>query len=431
VGNALPKTYQEPLGKFALSYSGPKRDRYLNAAQQVIHGYSRKDAGVSMMVKWSENALVNHTKLNPDPRAVQFRDPKYCVLLASFIKPMEHFLYELSIRNKLIGTTRLVGKGLNQTQRAKLLVTKLSNFTKPVTLSLDCGRFDKHVTQYMLKMEANVYLKSNNNWLLKLLMSWQLVNKVRTRSGFRYVTNGKRMSGDMNTALGNCIIMIIMVITAFMYIFKIKFDILDDGDDCLVIIEEDNLELVLRDLPNIFKSFGHDLKIDGVAKEIEKISWCQSSPVLMNEGYYKFVRDPIKTMSCDLVSSSFINTDPKVHIRAVGMCELALNSGVPVLQSYANSLLRNAPGPNPVFSFQSSLYLRARRETSEITEVRSRIISIQTRISFEKAFNISVQRQIEMEKHLDLWEINFSKPQYALRSYNHLWELERRTPELY
>jgi len=431
VGNALPKTYQEPLGKFALSYSGPKRDRYLNAAQQVIHGYSRKDAGVSMMVKWSENAIVNHTKLNPDPRAVQFRDPKYCVLLASFIKPMEHFLYELSIKHKLIGTTRLVGKGLNQTQRAKLLVTKLSNFIKPVTLSLDCGRFDKHVTQYMLNMEANVYLKSNNNWLLKLLMSWQLVNKVRTRSGFRYVTNGKRMSGDMNTALGNCIIMIIMVITAFMYIFKIKFDILDDGDDCLVIIEEEDLDLVLRDLPNIFKSFGHDLKIDGVAKEIEKISWCQSSPVLMNQGYYKFVRDPIKTMSCDLVSSSFINTDPKVHIRAVGMCELALNSGVPVLQAYANSLLRNAPGLNPVFSFQSSLYLRARREISEVNEAKSRIISIETRISFEKAFNISVQRQIEMEKHLDLWEINFSKPQYALRSYNHLWELERRTPELY
>lgn len=426
LSQALPKTTEQRVGEFAYAYSGAKRQRYLDAAVRSLNGYSQKDAGVTMMVK-VENCIPDKSKLNPDPRAVQFRDPVYCVQLAKFLKPMEHNLYELKIDHPLLATkTRLVGKGLNQVQRGALLFEKLAGFTDPVMIVLDCKRFDKHVGVDQLKAEHSVYLASNPNAELAKLLRWQLINKCRTRSGIRYRTLGKRMSGDMNTALGNCIITIIMVFEACADVLKIKFDLMDDGDDCVLIVESSNLDLCLKQLPLIFLEYGHILKVENWNKIPEKISWCQSSVINMGK-YYKFVRDPIRTMSNDLVSSKFLSQNHRSHLLAVGLCEHALNRGVPVLQAYARALIRNSLGANLSLDQNSSLYLRARREVKDLPNYRcvDEEITIQTRLSFELAFGISTQQQVVWERRLSEWVINDSGCRTFLRTYNSAWEIDR------
>lgn len=65
-----------------------------------------------------------------------------------------------------------------------------------------------------LKWEHSIYNAMFRSDELAELLGWQLTNKgfARTTDGLiKYEVKGCRMSGDMNTALGNCMIMCALV----------------------------------------------------------------------------------------------------------------------------------------------------------------------------------------------------------------------------
>lgn len=398
----LPHTEQQELDVFFKKYGGMKRQRYEDALEAVYNnGLCRRDAGVTMFVKCER---ISPLKNNPDPRAIQFRDPKYCVVLASYLKPMEDHLYALKVRHPLLGSTRLIGKGLNQGQRASLLVRKFERFGNPVAVSLDASRFDQHVHSTVLAIEHSVYQHCNPDPELARLLSWQLVNRVRTRSGYRYTCEGRRMSGDMNTALGNCVIMVSMVL-AYMVPKKVQFDILDDGDDCLLILDKSSLS-VIDDIIPFFLQFGQELKVEHIAYAMEHVNWCQSRPVNI-DGSYMFVRDPVKVMSCSLISPKWRSMDPlgrRAYLAGIGECLLAQCEGVPVLQSYALALLRNAGDVAPTYDLSSGDYFRMKLESK--CKKRSRLISFDTRVSFFLSFGWDVAYQESLEEQLGAWEFD-------------------------
>lgn len=405
----LPKTGQEPLGQFAEKYSGRKRARYLQALDQVLtHGLTERDAGVTMFIKAEK---MSPAKVNPDPRAIQFRDPRYCVVLASYLKPIEEHLYALTIEHPLMSQSRVVGKGLNQVERALLLRSKMRAFHQPVVVSIDMSRFDQHVSVEQLDEEHRLYLACNSDPYFRKILRWQRVNKcVHRATGLRYTTLGKRMSGDMNTALGNCVIVIAMVL-GFMLPRGKHFDLLNDGDDCLLIVEMPDLNSVVKDITPAFLEYGHEVKIENIATEIEHVIWCQSQPVYTHLGL-KFVRNPWKVMSCALVGQRW-NTSPRVrreYLAGLAECELTLNLGVPVLQEYALALARNARGAQARYDSTSGEWFRYLRE-SRLYRKAARgeldtTISDESRISFSKAFGISVSDQISIEEYLRSWDFS-------------------------
>jgi len=409
---ALPKTVQEERGKFAEKYTGRKKARYDDALRYVNdNGITKKDAKITMFVKAEK---MSPSKRNPDPRAIQFRDPRYCVELASFLKPIEEHLYKIKVEHPLISRTRLVGKGMNQVERASTLARKLSFFKNPSTISLDAKRFDQHCDIQQLRQEHRVYTSCNPDSYFAKLLSWQLHNDCSSRLGFKYRTRGKRMSGDMNTALGNCIIMLGMVLGIMIPRGK-RFDILDDGDDCLLIVETEDLESVLCDLPAAFLEMGHEIKIENIATTMEQVVWCQSSPIKFANGY-KFVRNPIKVMSTALVGTRWLNTSARVrreYLAGLGECELILNQGVPILQEYALALIRNSRGAKKRFDDSSGEWFRYLRESRLYRRAKSgqftSVILDDTRLSFAVAFGISIPDQIDIERQLADW--NFSVDQ--------------------
>lgn len=397
---SMPKTTQEELGLFVEKYPVAKRKRYLDALQRVLDdGLSRSDADVTQFVKCEK---MTPEKINPDPRSIQFRAAKYCVVLAAYLKPMEHHLYKMRLNAPHAATrSRVVGKGLNQVERATLLRRKMSAFRNPRVISLDMSRFDQHVSLEALQIEHAVYLHSNPDPLFRRLLSWQLHNTVRSRLGFKYTTRGKRMSGDMNTALGNCVQMIAMVVGA-MEQLEIEYDILDDGDDCLLIVEAESLQMVLDALPRLMLECGHELKIEHVADTLADVEWCQSKPIF-DGARWKFVRNPWKVMSCALVGTRWLGADPmfRLHYLAgIAQCELVLNAGVPVLQEYAKALLRNSKGVLPKFDQNSGEWWRYVRELRHRGPVD---ITADARTSFAQAFGISADQQQHYEAILQKW----------------------------
>jgi hypothetical protein len=409
VAALLPIVTPEDYYIMPMRYGGAKRTRYMNATDDVMSfGVSKSDSTIKMFVK-SERIQPDGAKPNPDPRAIQFRNARYCVELARFLKPIEEHLYALSGVGVGVPPSRAIAKGLNQVERAKLLAEKMSCFDDPVVVSLDASRFDQHVDRELLKVEHSVYLQCCFDAFFALLLSWQLDNKCFSSRGIKYKVSGKRMSGDMNTALGNCLLMIIMLV-AFMSWCR-KWDVLDDGDDVLVIIERRDLPHLLKTVKIEFLKFGHEMKVENVASRMENVVFCQSQSIEFRTGDYKFVRNPWKVLSCAMTGVKYFN---QVGARAkllysIGLCELILGLGVPVLQEYALAILRNCGVSKGLeLPFDGSLMSRVRREMRglglrTLERVDPQPISMCARVSFEVAFGMTVQEQIRVEALLGVW----------------------------
>lgn len=393
------------------SYSGGKREKYRLATQRLLEGdLSKRDAGVSMFVKF-EKLKFSPLKPNPDPRAIQFRNPKYCVAIAQYLKPIEHKLYAFKGRGAMFPTTKVIGKGLSARGRAQLLVKKWEAFESPVAVSIDASRFDKHVSVPLLQIEHSVYVRMAQSQELAKLLSWQLHNTCTSNKGLKYVTKGKRMSGDMNTALGNCLLMVVMVAT---FMQGKKYDMLDDGDDCLLIVESEDFNWVVENIGPEFLTYGMQVKVEGVARSLDEVEWCQANPIIDSSGVRKFVRNPARIMSRAIGGSKYFTSTGgrRKLINTIGMAELILNHGVPVLQEYALALMRNASTTQHLkFDSVDSLYYRIGRELKEfnlrkLEAIKPLPITDVARLSYARAFGVSPQRQLEQEKFLKQWSFS-------------------------
>lgn len=405
----IPFCGEQDILEMPLRYAGAKRARYLQAVERFFaHGVRAIDAQCTMFVKGDR--FDGYEKVDPDPRAIQFRSAVYCVALARFLQPIEHYIYQMSGFSSGVPETRNIAKGLNQTQRAELLNDKLSHFRRPVVISLDASRFDKHVSHDLLKVEHSVYLGVNPHWEFRRLLSMQLINIVKSNLGLKYVAHGRRMSGDMNTALGNCLIMLLMVLSYMWYLSVSKWDCLDDGDDCLLIVEEEDLDLILSTVAPHFLEYGMQMKVECVAHSLFEVIFCQSSVVEWSEARFKFVRDYRAVISKSLTGIRHWQ-DPSYRlkvIRAIGLCELVLNLGVPVLQSFACAILRNVGKPSDLNLASDGLRARVQRELRALgkkpSDIQPRQVERSARLSFAVAFGCDVDEQLALEAFFDSWQ---------------------------
>lgn len=400
----MPRSEPQELGEFALEYSGAKRDKYLNAAKEVrAFGLSKSDYYVTMFVK--PDRLDPTIKTNPDPRPIQFRHPRYCVLLAQYIKAIEPSLYALHYQTKFTSSTRMIAKGLNQFQRASLLRSKWNRFHCPRSASIDGERFDKHMNTELLKVEHYLYSMLLPSKEFATLLKAQLLNRGFSKDGVKYVANGRRMSGEMNTALGNCAIMIMMVLTVMLPL-RIPFEIMDDGDDCLIIYESPTHSLVVGAIASMTE-FGLKVKLENIADSLENVKFCQSQPVLTAKGW-KFCRNPFRVMSNSMVGLKWLTLNTRSrqkHLNGIAECELVLNKGVPVLHAFAAALRRNANISTYTVDHESGEYLKYMRELKAFAKVDEVVpITEEARLSFSRAFGVTPEQQVEYELRLDAWQ---------------------------
>lgn len=399
---------------FLSRYSGAKRKRYAKAIEENgLFGPPPWMGKITMFVKnESFNPIL---KRNPDPRAIQFRDANYAAELASYLKPIEHHIYNTHLYGKSYGVGRVIGKGLNMHDRAKLIVRKFDNIDNCVVVSIDASRFDLHVNKKLLQLEHAYYRKFNNDPRFAELLAMQLENRGSTRSGFRYQVEGGRMSGDMNTGLGNCVISLIMFQALQKRLGK-KMDLLVDGDDALLFISRQHLAQLESEITSHYLEFGMEIKVEETAYTIEQINWCQTRPICVG-GKWVMVRDPRRTLSNVLVSKKWQPYRQRDYMAAIALCEMSLNRGVPVLQAMSEALWRNgSKNPNildeerkealfgRVLAFKTwQDLLRRGMYTTDVT--------METRLSFEAGFGIAVQEQIAWEQYLSQWSCHFGIPE--------------------
>lgn len=325
------------LQEIVNSYTGRKKTIYENALKGLTEvGLSRDDARSVMFVKME---LVNPEKA---PRCIQPRNARYNLALGRYIKPTEHRIYD-AIR-RVYGDGPTVIKGYNVSEIGAIARGKWRSFVEPVAVGLDATKFDMHVSPAALAWEHGVYkslFPGDRN--LERLLRWQMHNKGAAYcedGSLKYKVRGKRFSGDMNTGLGNCLLMCAMVY-AYAEDRGVKIKLLNNGDDCVVIMEKTDLEAFNVGLDEWFMGMGFRMVAEEPVYELHKIEFCQMHPIEIGEECRMVRNIPTSLRKDTMTVHDLSNAATREKwCTAVGTCGLWLTGGVPILQDFYQTYQR-------------------------------------------------------------------------------------------
>lgn len=382
---------------FINSYKGRKRTIYQNAYESLV---SKPLTIVDSHIRWflkCEKVAFTPEK-EPVPRGISPRSPRYHVCLGPYIKRIEKILY--AILAKLFGGTT-VFKGLNAAQRGREMRAMWDEFTNPVAIGLDASRFDQHVSKAAIEWEHGIYTLFYKSFpMFRKLLRWQLKNVCNgylPDGSVRFTVHGRRMSGDMNTSSGNCLLMCSMVYSYVRSVRIGKFRLANDGDDCVLIIERKDLKKI-KNLDQYFLDMGFNMKVEDPVYIFEQIEFCQCRPVLTSEGYV-MVRNPLTALAKDCVSITARDhvICVKRWCKSVGTGGMTGTGQIPIWQEFYARMLRLAGDARPekdtdqLWGF-NMLMRNMKRQYGGITP--------ETRHSFWLAFDIEPDRQIALESEL-------------------------------
>jgi len=372
-------------------YRGRKRTIYMNALESLDSNPVCRGDSVSV-------AFVKCEKVNPGkaPRCIQPRDPRYNLELGAYIKPIEHRIYKRIA--KIFGDGPTVIKGYNVQEVAKIMTGKWNSFNHPVAVGLDATKFDMHVSPAILRWEHSIYNKIYGAQKLSKLLLWQLFNIGRghcDNGKLFYKVTGKRFSGDMNTALGNCIIMCAMIYEYSLYC-ECPVKLMNNGDDCVVFMEREHLVKFQNGLSEWFLEMGFRMVVESPCYDLAKIEFCQMHCIRTVTGPI-MVRNMPTSLSKDCLSIVPLNRELAMRkwLGAVGECGLALTAGVPVANAFYHMFVRNGIKDSRVresVQFQTGIHMLMAG-----LQARCEIIIPESRYDVWLAWGIEPDLQIALE----------------------------------
>lgn len=393
--------------EFVASYTGSKQRRYASAVASLARRGLRKSDGY--LKTFIKAELYNGTtKADPCPRLIQPRSAEYNVELGCYLRPAEKLIY--GAIDRVFGH-HVVLKCDNMFKRANVIRKYWGEFSKPCFVGLDASRFDQHVSPEALRYEHGLYNSIFKDSKLAEILEWQVMQRGfadMPDGSIEYTVEGCRASGDMNTALGNVFIMC-AVTQHFLETLPCKWRFINDGDDCGIFLEAENVHL-LDQLPQHHLLYGFEMEVEAPVYEIEHVEFCQCRPVQLNESEWMMVRNVHKAMRNDYIcitSTNWITTE-EVLI-ATGRCGVALYGDLPILGALYSSMLRFEGREHAIEHVLATKdgwrkYLTGNRELPVDETI--------ARVSMYKAFGILPDEQEHLEaryRALDPPQINNSQ----------------------
>lgn len=335
-------------------------------------------------------------------RLIQYRSFEYTYLLKSFLGPVwEQLKSSNFIINEKTGQQfrEVFTSGMGYTEVGSLVSKLWDRHLDCIALCIDHSFFDGHHHKHNLQLEHDFWNAVVGSKYLKHLLRMQRRNRMTCKiSRSKYTSIATRLSGDWTTSAGNSIINFLMLKTIFE-----DASIVVNGDDSIIFIARKDLaklcggtsmDIVTKWVKAKFALFGQQTKLDKMANIIEHIEYCQCSPVKFADGY-RMVRAPMRAIS-RVQYTSHINMEPRIYYGSVGLCELACNPGVPIMQAFAIDLIRRGNKRLAAELLREGLFY----VSDEDLDIKIRPIDEETRTSFYLAFGYTRGLQKELEEHL-------------------------------
>lgn len=166
-----------------------------------------------------------------EPRAIQARVDEFKATLGPWIAALEH-----QAREQL----PFFVKGLAPSEQAKR-IAELGNLSENA-LEIDFSRFDRSLSAPLLLETEHLIYEQCLPASVAAMMRKQLSNHVRTRNNASYMVEGTRMSGDVNTSIGNCLVNACLMLATGIPISHF----IVEGDDMLAALDNktrDNMDI--------------------------------------------------------------------------------------------------------------------------------------------------------------------------------------------
>lgn len=387
---------------YVASKKGSKRKTYERALANLrlkVHSLGEL-ASLKFFVKreatvWSKQQV---------PRVISPRTPEFNILLGRYLHPVEETIFA-ALGTLFPGDRPAIAKGL--TQQAKAATIKHYMDIYGCCVGLDASRFDQCISRELLEVEHGLYRKLfPNSRLLDQLLKQQMVVKGTglCNDGFvKYRGRAMRCSGDVNTSLGNCVISVLLA-KAYCDSIGITSNVFCDGDDLLLFVSPSSLSL-LADLPAFYLGYGVRMKVEPPAFELEQVEFCQAKCVWDGAGWV-LCRNPFKALNTDAFVPYALRQEHSLVLnRSVGLCGLTMAAGMPMLQTYYSKLIETgetgkfeSAGIATGMHMQHAIQVRA----GHLPVVRP--VDPECRVSFWKAFGISIDDQLLFEKAIEEWD---------------------------
>ncbi len=393
--------------KFVLCYQGRQRTVYENALKSfTTKPFSYKDARIRSFVK------VERMLAGKDPRVIQPRSPRYNIRVGRWLKPMEKQLFK-SI-DKVWGHPTVL-KGYNAHELGEILYQKYRRVNVHgdcVMVGIDASRFDQHVSLEALQVEHKVYVgcaKYGREELGKLL-ELQLWNhgSARTKDGrLSYVTRGCRMSGDMNTGMGNCLLMC-MLVRQFMLENGISGELANNGDDCVLFVRRKCLSTLCVNLKPWFLKYGFEMTMETPVSKLEEMEFCQQH-CLFDGTRWVTCRNFPNFVSKDVNTILPLDRGDCLqgYAGAISDCGTSLSGGLPIYQAFYQGLDTISGGVRLEVTkstgWESGFVRLSRGMDRKRGDVKP-----EARLSFYRAFKVLPDHQLILEAKYRDWGTNFN-----------------------
>jgi hypothetical protein len=171
----------------------------------------------------------------------------------------------------------------------------------------------------------------------------------------------------------------------------------NNGDDCVVFMEQEDLDRFVVGINEWFAEMGFRLTSEPPAYNFEAIEFCQMHPVLIGDEW-RMVRTPKIAFEKDTMCTLTVSDEEYLlWLAGVSECGLSTASGVPVMQEFYLNL-RMAAGdrvaPERLLENTGMKHL-SRGMSSKVVPVDET-----SRYSFWLAFGVDPETQIAIEKDL-------------------------------
>lgn len=356
--HSLPISTEQFVG----SYRGQKQRRYeVAAASLEVRPLGVSDSFPSIFLKsekWFEEKAA---------RVISARNPRYNIALGLYTQPIEHLIYRAI--DQVFGSATIM-KGYTPERRAAVIAGHWHSFSDPVAVGQDFSKFDQHISREALQYEHSFYDICYSSPELAQLLAWQLSTTCYANlvdGKVVYKLKGGRMSGDMNTALGNCIISAALV-WAYAFEQGVNIRAVVDGDDSVAFMERADYETYQAGIAPWMLEKGFILVSEEPVYELHKVEFCQAKYTRLCPP--TMVRTPLKAITQDhewIVDASIRHVDV---LSATGLGGLSLYGSCPVLGAYYNMLSRASPNSLKTLRrmVTGSSWLRAASEGGVYTE---------------------------------------------------------------
>lgn len=295
-----------------------KKKQYQQALEQLkVDGRPR--SYVQPFTKVEKMSLIKKYKA---PRMIQGRHKTHNIAYGKFVKPLEK---TVSKYNK--NTNKFFGKGDYDTQARKIaaMAKKYKYYTE-----CDHSTFDAHVTEEQLRM-SHRYVKQcfehKYHKEIEKLQAKMVTNKTFARSGDKYTVTGTRMSGDVDTGFGNCLINY-AILKSTLKDMNMEGEAIVNGDDSIIFTNEP-IDTKLAEAH--FKTYNMETKVNKSVTDIHQVEFCRTKLVINSEGQPTMMIDPERLT--DIYGMQYrCRKEKKYHqyLLETALCNAMINKNNPI-----------------------------------------------------------------------------------------------------